>query len=315
MLDLRQLQYFVAVAEDGQMTRAAAKMHVAQPALSQSIAQLEARLGVELLERHARGVSLTAAGESFLAKARAAVAAADAADRTAQAFARAGSGRLELGHVGPAPSYTEPHALSGFAVAAPAAELSLRHMSFPTAPTSDWLADVDVALCHAPAGDADVRIHQLREEPCALIVPRENPLARREEITVEEALEETFISFDDAVQPRWAAFHRLDHHRGAPPAEQTDHRVKSPSEMLVAIVSRRGVTVVPECDAVMLVQALRGVSAVRLRDAAPAQMALCTRKRPHNVLVDAFVAAAQAASRDGDELRPRRAARAAGARP
>jgi len=314
MLDLRQLQYFVAVAEEGQMTRAAAKMHVAQPALSQAIAQLEARLGVELLERHARGVSLTPAGESFLAKARAAVAAADAADRTAQAFARADSGRLELGHIGPHPQYTEPHALTGFAAAAPRAELSLRHMTFPTRPTSDWLADVDVALCHAPAEEADVRIRVLREEPCVLVVPRSNPLSRRDEVPVEEVLDETFISFSEAVQPQWSAFHSLDHHRGGPPAARTGDEMARPSDMLMAMTARTGVTVVPECDAGMIVQALRGVTAVRLRGAAPARMAECSRKRPHNALVAAFIAAAESANDTADELQERRAARAASAR-
>ena len=83
------LRYFVTVAEEGQITRAAEKLHVAQPAVSQAIAHLESDLGVELLERHPRGVSLTAAGEAFLAKARIAVASADDAVDTAHMLARA----------------------------------------------------------------------------------------------------------------------------------------------------------------------------------------------------------------------------------
>jgi LysR family transcriptional regulator, benzoate and cis,cis-muconate-responsive activator of ben and cat genes len=295
MLDLRQLHYFVAVAEEGQMTRAAAKVHVAQPALSQAIAQLEARLGVELLIRHARGVSLTAAGESFLVKARAAVAAADAADRTAQAFARADSGRLELGHIGPPPTHTEPYTMAAFKASAPRAEISMRHLSFPAGTTASWLADVDVAICHAPAAEADVRIHVLREEPRVLIVPRSNPLSRREEIPVEDALEERYISFHDSVQKEWAAYHTLDDHRGGPPSEFTRHAAATPAEMLVAIMARSAVTVVPMCDANVIVRGLRGVSAVRLCGAAPMQMSLAVRKRPHNALVSAFVAAATAA--------------------
>src|SRR6476646_12004519 len=68
-----QLLYFVTVAEEGQVTRAARKLEIAQPALSQAIAQLEGELGLQLLERHARGGTLTAAGEICLPKARAAV--------------------------------------------------------------------------------------------------------------------------------------------------------------------------------------------------------------------------------------------------
>ncbi len=296
------------------MTRAAAKMHVAQPALSQAMAQLESRLGVELLERHARGVSLTPAGESFLTKARAAVAAADAADQTAQAFARADLGRLELGHVGPQPRYTEPRMLAAFAAAAPRAHVSFRHLSFPAGSTSGWLAEVDIAICHAPAAETDLRVHVVREEPCALVVPRSNPLARHEEIPVEEALGETFIGFHETVQPKWAAFHTLDHHRGAPPEAVTDDAVRTPSDMLLAMTARRAVTVVPQADAAVIVQALRGVTAVRLRGAAPARIALAVRKRPHNALVRAFVSSARTLGGACSEELPVRRARAAGAR-
>ena len=66
-VEFRQLRYFVAVAQDGQMTRAAQRLALAQPALSQAIARLEQQVGVKLLERHPRGVSLTPAGEAFLA--------------------------------------------------------------------------------------------------------------------------------------------------------------------------------------------------------------------------------------------------------
>src|SRR3982074_3055485 len=77
ILDLRPLRYFVAVAEEGQVTRAAERLHLAQPALSQALSKLEAGLRVKLLERHARGVSLTPAGKAFLQKLRGALAAMD----------------------------------------------------------------------------------------------------------------------------------------------------------------------------------------------------------------------------------------------
>src|SRR6266516_530672 len=97
---LRQLHYFVAVAEEGQLTRAASKLHIAQPALSQAIAQLESQLGVQLLARHARGVDLTPAGEVFFAKARAALAAVADADLAARSYSRASGGRIEWGFSG-----------------------------------------------------------------------------------------------------------------------------------------------------------------------------------------------------------------------
>ena len=87
-----QLEYFVAVAEDGQMTSAARRLGIAQPALSQAIAQLETDLGLKLLDRHPRGVTLTDAGEALYAKACVAVAASVAADGTARSLARGHQG-------------------------------------------------------------------------------------------------------------------------------------------------------------------------------------------------------------------------------
>src|SRR5450631_1288758 len=93
----RQLEYFVAVADEGQITRVAAKLHIAQPALSQAISQLETEMGVKLLERHPRGVSLTAAGEMFYPKARAVVDRETEAASVAHSLRRASSGTIELG--------------------------------------------------------------------------------------------------------------------------------------------------------------------------------------------------------------------------
>src|ERR1700675_4291651 len=89
MFSQGQLRYFVTVSEEGQITRAAKRLHLAQPALSQAIAQLESELGVELLMRHPRGVTLTDAGEAFLVKARAVLAAEAETSQTALALKRA----------------------------------------------------------------------------------------------------------------------------------------------------------------------------------------------------------------------------------
>ncbi len=108
VLGRAQLRYFVTVAEEGQITRAAARLHIAQPALSHAIASLESELGVELLERHARGVTLTSAGEALLPKARSAVAGEHDFEETARSLVRAADGLLEIGFIGPPPSITVP---------------------------------------------------------------------------------------------------------------------------------------------------------------------------------------------------------------
>ena len=98
------LRYFVAVSDEGQISRAAEKLGIAQPALSQAIAELESEVGVELLERNPRGVTPTAAGEALLVKARIAVAAHDEAVDTARMLARGQKQTVELGFVVAAPT-------------------------------------------------------------------------------------------------------------------------------------------------------------------------------------------------------------------
>src|ERR1700751_5984774 len=114
-----QLRYFVAVAEEGQITRPAKKLYIAQPALSQAIAQLESELGLQLLERHAKGVRLTAAGEAFLEKARVAVETEREVSLTLEPLARAAKGLLEIGFIAPPPPLIAHELLIAFAAAHP----------------------------------------------------------------------------------------------------------------------------------------------------------------------------------------------------
>lgn len=287
-----QLRYFVAVADEGQMTRAAHKLHIAQPALSQAIAQLESELGLGLLERHARGVTLTPAGEAFLPKARAALAAETDAAATAQSLARAVRSAITVGYIGPPPTINAPELFEAFAEARPGAEISFRELPFPRGSTASWLEDVDIAFCHPPAADPDVRIQALRTEPRAIVAPRSHALAQRSELTVAEVLDETFIGYHPAVQPIWAGFHSLDDHRGTPAPRITADRALTPSQMLTLIAARQAIIAIPASDAAIVLKVLRGVVAIPVPDAHPAVLSLIWRKSNHNPLVQALAALA-----------------------
>src|ERR1700740_3359642 len=145
------LHYFVTVAEEGQITRAAQKLHIAQPALSHAMGLLEGEVGIQLLERHPRGVTLTPAGEAFLAKARAACVAENDAARTAEALARSTRGTLAVGFIGPPPSLSHPELLAALAADHPQLEVSFQDLPFPCGATVDWLAGVGVAILLPPA--------------------------------------------------------------------------------------------------------------------------------------------------------------------
>jgi DNA-binding transcriptional LysR family regulator len=290
---LEHLHYLVAVADEGQITRAARKLHVAQPALSQALAQLESELGIQLLERHARGVTVTPAGETFLAKARVALTAANDAAVTARALARAGRGAMEVGFIGPPPMVHAPELFAAFAGAHPEAELSFRELPFPRGSTASWLEEVDVAFCHAPAPDPRVSVQAVRIEARTVVAPRSHFLARREELALGDVLDETFIGYHAVVQPEWAAFHSLDDHRGGPPAGITDERASTPPEMLMLMAAGRGITTLPASDADIVKGVLRGVVAIPVRDADPAVLSLAWHRDNASPLLHALVAFAR----------------------
>ena len=108
MPKLRQLRHFVTIAEEGQITRAAQKLNLAQPALSSGVAQLESQLGVALFHRHAHGVSLTSAGEAYLGKVLVALTALEDAELTVRALGRAARDTVEWGFIGSPPMVQAP---------------------------------------------------------------------------------------------------------------------------------------------------------------------------------------------------------------
>jgi DNA-binding transcriptional LysR family regulator len=300
-----QLLYFVTVAEEGQITRAAAKLHIAQSALSQAIAQLEAELGIELLERHPRGVTLTAAGGSFLEKARAAVAAETDAALTAQSLARAAQGTIEFGFVGTPPGLDSPGALAAFAETHSSIDVRYRELPFPSLPTACWLSEVDLAVCHRPPADPSVWAQALRLEPRVVLAPKRHPLAERSELPVAEAIDETFIGLHPSIEPAWAGFWSLDDHRGGPPPHVTADRAANAHEVLAALTVRTAITTVPASVAETILNVLSGVVAIPLRDAEPAAIELVGHEDRRNPLVAAFASFARSLAGEGDgEHRP-----------
>lgn len=280
----------MTVAEEGQITRAARRLNVAQPALSHAIAQLESELGLELLERHPRGVKLTNAGEKFYEKARAAVAAAADAAQSVQSLSQAQRGTIEFGFMGMPPGLDSPAPLEAFSEAHPEIDICYQELPFPSAPTSSWLSGVDVAVCHRPASHPDVWAQPLRLERRVVLAPKRHPLASRSELAVTEAIDETFIGFHPSVDPSWAGFWSLDDHRRATPRRVTLDRAANAQEVLAALAVRHAITTVPASVAGLIQGALNGVVAIPLRDAEPAAVMLVGHEDRRNPLVAVFIA-------------------------
>lgn len=290
---LGYLRYFVAVAEEGQMTRAAARLHVAQPALSQAISRLECDLGIELFERHGRGVRLTSSGEAFLATARRAIDAEDDAMQTAETLARAAHGELEFGFVGAPPGLDAPGPLTRFASEHPEIEIRYRELPFPGTSASLWLSEVDIAVCHLPPAHDDVWTQTVRVESRAVIVPYGHRLAERNQVTVSDVIDETFIGYHPSVDPNWAGFWSLDGHRGGPPERVTPDQVSAPQEVFAALAVRDAITTVPSSSAALLVNHVTGIRALPIPDAEPTTFVLAGRLDRRTPPVESFVAFAR----------------------
>jgi DNA-binding transcriptional LysR family regulator len=285
-----QLHYFVTVADEGQITRAARKLHVAQPALSQAIAQLEAQVGLQLFERHPQGVSLTPEGQTFYEKAVIAVAATSEAEQTARMLARSQTQLVEFGFVVAAPGLHSPGPLKGLTEAHPEIEIRYREMSFPFTPTRAWLSDVDIAACHLPPADPEVWTFPLRRELRAVLVAKDHPLAGRDALRVEDVLDEMFIGFDPAADQEWAGFWSLDDHRGGPPRNVTEDRVANGQEVLAALALRTAITTAPAVVGTLLTGLQTGVVTIPLVDAKPSDVVLVGRNDRRTPPVDTMLA-------------------------
>jgi DNA-binding transcriptional LysR family regulator len=261
-----QLRYFVTVVEEGQITRASRRLHLAQPALSQSMSRLEAQLGVQLLRRHARGVTPTPAGELFLAKAQALVAAEREASEAAAWLHRQLHGSVVIGTLGLPPWQVDPGLIEAFAFTHPAAELRPRELPFPSAPISSWLAEVDVAISTVLSDDDAVWVEPLRSEPAVVLAARSHRLATRRALTVAEVLDQTFIETAAGVDPVWAASWSLDDQRDGRRPSSTAVSPATLQGTVATIAAGSAISIVPALQAQTIAGAMAGISVIPLRD-------------------------------------------------
>jgi len=208
----RKLRYFVAVAEELHFSRAAARLFVAQQALSKQVRELESDVGVQLLRRTTRSVELTPAGGAFLVAARKALEAIDAGVESARRAALGDGGVLRLGFlVGGALELGNP-IIAEFSKRFPGVRLDLREFGF-TDPASG-LADgsSDVAFVRLPVGVSEIDYVPLFVEPLVVGVATNHRFAERPSVSIDEMLSEPIVvgrTADDV----WRQFWTLDAYR------------------------------------------------------------------------------------------------------
>src|SRR5262245_645609 len=194
-MELRQLSYFVAVADEAHFTRAAARVSVAQPAVSAQIRRLERELGEVLFHRDRRGVRLTAAGEALLPHARAALAAAQRGRDTIASMRGLLRGALRVGVVRPV-DHRLAEALGEFHRTHPAIDITLTELHNDPAIEALSNGDLDAALIglHGPSLMPPIRARTVAIEPLVLGVYRDHVLARRTTITLDHLRDQPIIT-------------------------------------------------------------------------------------------------------------------------
>ena len=197
-MELRHLRYFLAVAEELHFHRAATRLHISQPPLSQQIRALERELGVTLLERNRRRVTLTVAGESFRDDARSILAAVERASERARHIARGSLGTLSIAFVGSAMfSPTLPDILREFRTGHPDVELILREL--PTTAQLHALVggELDVGVIRGPVAESEIdpelELMTIQRERLVAALPAGHRLAARRRLRPEDLRGETFV--------------------------------------------------------------------------------------------------------------------------
>jgi DNA-binding transcriptional LysR family regulator len=203
-MDLRQLRYLVALADERQFTRAAAREHIAQPALSQQIRRLEDEVGIALVERTTRKVALTSAGELLVARARRVLAELDATRAELDAIKGLQTGHLTVGAMHTMGPVDLSLALATFHDRHPGVDLTVREDS--SEELAEMLRDDKLDLAFLSVTERieshGLGLHQLVSEELVVILPSDHPLGRRRRLRMVELGSEQFISFREGARLR-----------------------------------------------------------------------------------------------------------------
>lgn len=264
-IDLRLFRYFIAVAEELHFGRAAERLFIAQPPLSQQIQKLERELGVKLFHRTRRHVELTPAGQIFLEEAKRAIAQSQRAVDAARRAQRGEIGRLAVGFVGSATYQILAKPLHCFRRRYPDVEFHLQELTTGQQIVAIRNQTLDVGFVRPPINDPALSVKTLVEEEFMLAVAETHPLAGNSEIDLVEVSDHPFILY-----PRYIGPSLYDPVVSACQLAGFSPKVVQEATQMHTILSLVetgfGVALVPEC-----VQASRwsGVAFKRLKQPAP----------------------------------------------
>ena len=203
-MEIRQLRYLVALADEQHFTRAAAREHIAQPALSQQIRRLEREVGLALVERTTRRVTITEAGKTLVARARRILSEVDAANGEMQALAGVRAGHVMVGTMHTMGPVDVSLALAMFHERHPGVELTVREQS--SEELAEMLRDDVLDLAFLSVTERietqGLVLHQLVSEELVAVLPSDHPLAGRRRLRMAELAGEQFVSYREGARLR-----------------------------------------------------------------------------------------------------------------
>ena len=247
-MELSQLRYLVALAEELHFTRAATREHIAQPALSQQIRRLENEVGLALVERTTRRVSMTQAGELLVARARRILAELEAANAELQALRGIQSGHVIVGAIHTMGPVDLALVLAEFRGRHPAVELTVREESSEELAEMLRVDELDLAFLSVTerVESTGLGLHQLVSEEIEVVLPPSHRLAGRARIRMAELADEQFIAYREGARLRELLVAAGAHAGFAPHVTLESNE----SRRIRRLVSRdMGVAILPRSDA------------------------------------------------------------------
>ena len=200
-IELRLLRYFAAVAEERHVGKAAARLFISQPALSQQIRALEEQVGVPLFTRHPRGVELTEAGEVLLDEARAVLGEADRLESTVMQLRRGRGETLRIGLPPGLPRALLPRLLAALREQEPEAGADIRELTTPEQVAALVDGTLDLGLVREPVTDDRLSRRTLLVEPLGVSLPAGHRLAGESSLSLRQLADELFVCFPRAWAP------------------------------------------------------------------------------------------------------------------
>nr|WP_166641747.1 LysR family transcriptional regulator [Amycolatopsis sp. SID8362] len=284
---MRHLRYFATVADTCHFGRAAERLHIAQPALSHAIRQLEDELGVALLARTTRQVSVTPAGEFFLAEARHVLAAVDAGVRGVRRIGEGQLGLVRIGFTGTAAFSHLPHLARALAQRVPQVELEVR-ADLLTAEQCDLLRSgtLGIGVLRPPVTGDDIEFRVIEVEPLVLAVPADHRLAVEPVVAMADLRAEPLVTYTGRNSVVHEAVARSCRDAGFTPRRQ--HEAPGTAALLALVAGGLGIGVVPASARSL---PLAGVVFRDVAGAASVELALAWHRETRSPVVSTVLAA------------------------